>query len=67
MRRQFLSVASPLDDNLEAGVGQVIQSAIAEDGVFEEAEPFLHRAVSSVTRVMIDLLFSLQWPEGGDL
>ena len=46
MRRQFLSVAGSLDDDLEAGIGQPVQGAVSEDGVVEEAEPFLHSAVA---------------------
>ena len=40
--RQFLPVAGPLNDDLETGVGQAVQGAVTEDGVIEEAEPFLH-------------------------
>ena len=46
MRRQFLSEAGPLDDDLVAGIGQAVQGAVAQDGVVEEAEPFLHRPVA---------------------
>ena len=46
MRRQFLTVAGPLDDDLVAGVGQPIQGAVSQYGVIEEAEPLLHRAVA---------------------
>ena len=46
MRRQFLSIAGPLDDDLIAGIGQVVQGTVAEDGIVEEAEPFLHSAVA---------------------
>ena len=46
MGRQFFTVAGPLDDYLEAGVGQPVQSAVPEDWVVEEAEPFLHGAVA---------------------
>ena len=46
MRRQFLTVAGPLDDDLEAGVGQAVQRAVPEYGVVEEAEPFLDAAVA---------------------
>ena len=44
--RQFFSVAGLFDDDLVAGVGQAVQGAVAQDGVFEEAEPFLHRQVA---------------------
>ena len=46
MGRQFLPVAGPLDDDLEAGVGQAVQSAVSEDGVVEEAELFLDAAIA---------------------
>ena len=46
VERQILSVAGPLDDDLEAGVGQVIQGTVPEDGVVKEAEPFLHASVA---------------------
>ena len=44
MRRQFFSLAGPLNDGLEAGVGRPVQGAVSEDGVVEEAEPLLHAA-----------------------
>ena len=44
--RQFFSVAGPLDDDLEAGIGQPIQGAVSEDAVVEEAEPLLGAAVA---------------------
>ena len=46
MGRQFLSVAGPLDDDLVAGVGQPVQGAVAQDGIIEEAEPFLHGPIA---------------------
>ena len=46
MGRQFLPVASPLNDDLETGVGQAVQGAVTEDGVIEEAEPFLHGPIA---------------------
>ena len=45
MGRELLPVAGTLYDNLEVGVGQPIEGAVAEDGVVEEAEPFLHGPV----------------------
>ena len=39
--RQFLSVASPLNDDLETGIGQAVQGAVAQDGIIKESEPFL--------------------------
>ena len=44
--RQILSVAGPLDNDLVAGVGQPVHGAVAQDGVVEEAEPFLHGPVA---------------------
>ena len=44
--RQFLPVAGPLDDDLVAESGQPVHGAVAEDGVIEEAEPFLHSPVA---------------------
>ena len=46
MGRQIFSVAGPFDDDLVAGVGQPAQGAVAQDRVFEEAEPFLHGPVA---------------------
>ena len=44
--RQFLPVSGPLDDDLVAESGQPVHGAVAEDGVIEEAEPFLHSPVA---------------------
>ena len=44
--RKPLPVAGALDDDLVAGVGQPIQRAVAEGGIVEEAEPFIHSAVA---------------------
>ena len=46
MGGQFLSVGGPLDNDLVAGVGQPVQGAVAEDGIVEETEPFLHGPVA---------------------
>ena len=46
MRRLVLPVALALDDDLVAGVGQAVESAVAEHGVFEETEPLVHRPVA---------------------
>ena len=46
MGRELFPVAGPLDDDLVAGVGQPVQGAVAQDGVIEEAEPFLHGPVA---------------------
>ncbi len=35
-------IAGSLDDNLVAGVGQPVEGAVAEGGIVEETEPFLH-------------------------
>ena len=39
-------VAGAFDDDLVAGVGQAVQGAVVEDGVVEEAEPFIHCSVA---------------------
>ena len=39
------AVAGSLDNDLVRGVGQPVQSAIAEDGIVEQAQPFVHAAV----------------------
>ena len=44
--RQFFSVAGPLNDHLEAGVGQAVQRAVSQYRVVEEAEPFFHGPVA---------------------
>ena len=44
--RQILSVAGPLDDDLVADSGQPVQGAVAQHGVVEETEPFLHGPVA---------------------
>ena len=45
MRGEPFTIAGALDDNLVAGIGQPAQGAVAEDGVVEETEPFLHGPV----------------------
>ena len=45
MRGEPLSVAGAFDDDLVAGVGESVEGAVAEDGIVEEAEPFLHGPV----------------------
>ena len=45
VERQFLSVAVSLDDDLETGVGQAVQRAVAEDGVVKETQPLVHAPV----------------------
>ena len=45
MRREPFTIAGTLDDNLIAGVGQPVQGAVSQDGIVEEAEPFLHGPV----------------------
>ncbi len=44
--RQPFPVAGALDDDLVAGVGQAVESAVAEDRIVEEAEPFVHGPVA---------------------
>ena len=46
MRRQFFSVADPLNDDLVAGVGQPVQGGVPEDGVVKKTEPLLHSPVA---------------------
>ncbi len=43
---QPFRVAGTLDDDLAAGVGQTIQSAVAEDGIVEEAQSLVHGPVA---------------------
>ena len=44
--RLSFPVAGTFDDDLVAGVGQAVEGAVAEDGVVEEAEPFVHGPVA---------------------
>ena len=46
VRGQPFPVAGAFDDDLVAGVGQPVQGAVAQDGVVEEAQPFLHGPVA---------------------
>ena len=46
VRREFLSVAGPLDDDLVAESGQPVHGAVAQHGVVEEAESLLHSPVA---------------------
>ena len=46
MRRQAFPVALALDGYLIAGVGQPIEGAVAQNGILEEAQPFVHRPVA---------------------
>ena len=46
MRGKSFPVAGAFNDYLVAGVGEAVQSAVAQDGVVEEAQPFLHRPVA---------------------
>ncbi len=46
MRRLALPVAAAFDDDLVAGVGQPVQGAIAQDGVVEETQPFVHGTIA---------------------
>ena len=38
-------VAGALDDDLAAGVGEAVESAVAKNRVVEDAEPLVHRPV----------------------
>ena len=40
-------VAAALNDDLVAGVGQPVQGAVAQDGVVEETQPFVHGTIAS--------------------
>ena len=44
--RLALPVAAAFNDDLIAGVGQPVEGAVAEDGVLEDAQPFLHGPVA---------------------
>ena len=46
MWREPFPVAGAFDDDLVAGVGQPVQGAVAQDGVIEEAQPFVHGPVA---------------------
>ena len=46
MLRLTFPVAAALDDDLVAGVGQPVESAVAQDGVLEETEPLVHGPVA---------------------
>ena len=46
MWRESFPVAGAFDDDLVAGVGQAIQRAVAQDGVIEETQPFVHGPVA---------------------
>ena len=45
MRRKPFAIVGSLNDYLVASVGQPVEGAVAEDGVVEEAEPFLYGPV----------------------
>ena len=42
---ELSAVAGTFDDDLVRRVSQTIERAIAEDGIIEEAQPFVHAAV----------------------
>ena len=46
MWEQPFPVTGAFDDDLVAGVGQAVQSAVTEDGVVDEDEPFVHGPVA---------------------
>lgn len=41
-----LPVTTAFDDDLIAGVGQLVESAVAEEGILGEAQPLVHSAVA---------------------
>ena len=43
---ETLAVAAAIDDDLVAGVGQPVQGAVVEDGMFEESQPFVDGPVA---------------------
>ena len=45
MGRKPFSVAGTFYDNLIAGIGQPVEGAVAQDGVIEQAKPFLYGPV----------------------
>ena len=44
--RKPFPVAGALNDDLVAGVGQAVQGAVAQDGIVEETQPFVHGPVA---------------------
>ena len=46
MWREPFPIAGAFDDDLVAGVGQAVQRAVAQDGVIEETQPFVHGPVA---------------------
>ena len=46
MWREPFPVAGAFDDDLVAGVGQPVEGAVAQDGVIEETQPFVHGPVA---------------------
>ena len=46
MGRLTSPVTGALYDDLVAGIGQPVQGAVAEDGVLEESQPFVHGPVA---------------------
>jgi hypothetical protein len=61
MRREPHAVALALDDNLVADVGEVVEGAVAEDGVLEEAEPFLTARLEVMTKLETRCLLMINW------
>ena len=46
MGRESLPVAASLDDDLIRGIGQAVERAVSQYGVFEETEPLFHGPVA---------------------
>lgn len=46
MRGEPFPVAAAFDDDLIAGVGQPVESAVTQYGVLEETQPLVHRPVA---------------------
>ncbi len=47
MRRELLTIALALDDDLVGGVGQAVQGAVAQDRVVKQCQPLLNCSVGS--------------------
>ena len=64
---QPLPVAGTLDDDLVAGVGQAVKSAVAEDAIFEEAEPFVDGPVAGDDEAGRAVAVENEFVESGEL
>ena len=58
MWRLSFPVAGAFDDDLVAGVGQAVEGTVAEDGVVEEAQPFVHGPVAGDDEARRPMAFS---------